>query len=52
MKRDFYTTPASKLNMTARDLVLHRLTKLAELMDEGKRIQDTSMTRAFIAAVS
>ena len=52
MKRDFYTTPASKLGVTARELVLHRLRKLAHLLDEGKNIKDTDMTRAFIAAVS
>lgn len=52
MKRDFYTTPGSALGMTARELVLHRLHKLAELMEDGKNIKDTAMTRAFIAAVS
>lgn len=52
MKRDFYTTPASKLGMTARDLVLHRLNKLADLLEEGKKVKDTAMTREFLAAVS
>lgn len=52
MKKDFYTTPASELKMTARELVLHRLRKLAELMDDGKKVKDTTMIRAFIAAVS
>lgn len=52
MTRNFYTTPASELGMTARDLVLNRLRKLADLMADGKNIKDTAMTRAFIAAVS
>lgn len=52
MKKDFYTTPASELGMTARELVLNRLRKLADLMQDGKNIKDTTMTRAFIAVVS
>lgn len=50
--KPFHTTPASELGWTARDLVLHRLRKLAFLMTDGKNIKDTAMTRAFIAAVS
>ena len=52
MKQNWYTTPASALGMTARELVLNRLHKLAELMDNGKKVKDTTMTRAFIASVS
>ena len=52
MSKNYYETPASELGMTAKELVMSRLQKLADMMSEGKRIQDTNMTRAFIAAVS
>ena len=49
--QDFYTTPASKLNMTARELVMNRLRAVGRKMNDGKKIVDTSMLRAFIRVV-
>lgn len=51
-KRDTYTVPASKQGMTARQLVMQRLQNLQRMLNDGKRIQDTQMTYAFIRAVS
>ena len=50
-KQNFYTTPASKLNMTAKELVHNRIANVVRMMKQGKRIQDTAMTRAFAASV-
>jgi len=45
-----YKKPASKQGMTAKQLVHDRLVNLNRLMQSGKQIQDTDMTRKFIAA--
>ena len=50
-KQDFYTTPASKLGMTAKALVTSRVEKVIELAHKGKKIQNTTMLQAFAAAV-
>lgn len=47
-----YTKSCSVLGCTARELVLNRLQKVSDMIEDGRTIKDTDMTRAFAAAVS